>query len=48
VIVVLVTSVSSLVIVVAPILRIVGWESMERAVNEGIGPRMDERFPGSA
>lgn len=46
--VVLVTSVSSLVTVVAPILRIVGWESTERAVNEGIGPRMDERLPSSA
>jgi len=48
VIVILITSVSSLVTVVAPILGIVGWESMERVVNEGIGPRMDERLPGSA
>jgi hypothetical protein len=48
VIVILVTSVSSLATVVAPILRIVGWESTKRAVNEGIGSRMDERLPGSA
>jgi hypothetical protein len=46
VIVVLVTSVSLLVIVVPLTLRIVGWETTERAVNEGIGPRTDVRLPG--
>lgn len=45
--VVLVTSVSSLVTVVPPTLRIVGWESAERVENEGIGPRIDVRLPGS-
>lgn len=43
-----VTSVSSLVTVVPPTLRIVGWESTERVENEGIGPRIDVRVPGSA
>lgn len=46
--VVLVISVSSLVTVVPPTLRIVGWESIERVENEGIGPRTDVRLPGSA